>query len=144
MIACYCYAFPYFYNRQGFETERPALITPHLHLAPDYIHNIAERPHQLSAFDVCLKHTDNDWHVPLIVRTSAHATRNKRTRGQQSKDLRNQRYRDWMYGRSRDSDWNQPSQSRYYGGYPRQDHGPYSRSSWSSGQRWDGWYGGWR
>ena len=39
-----------FYNRQGFETERPALITPHLHLAPDYIHNIAERPHQLSAF----------------------------------------------------------------------------------------------
>jgi len=64
-----------FYNRQGFETERPARITPHLHLAPDYIHNIAERPRQLSCFDVCLKQTDNDWHIPLIVRTSAYQTR---------------------------------------------------------------------
>ena len=26
-----------FYNRQGFDTERSERITPHLHLAPDYI-----------------------------------------------------------------------------------------------------------
>ena len=28
--------------------------------------------------------TDTDWHAPLIVRVSAHATRNKRTRGTQA------------------------------------------------------------
>jgi len=60
-----------FYNRQGFDTERPERITPHLHLAPDYIHNISERPRQLFCYDVCLKPSDNDWHIPLIVRTSA-------------------------------------------------------------------------
>ena len=127
-----------FYNRQGFDTERPERITPHLHLAPDYIHNISERPRQLSCYDVCLKPSDNDWHIPLIVRTSAYATRNKRTRGQYSQDLRYQRYRDFQ-NRS-----NQYNQSRYYGSYQRQDHGPYSRSSSSSGQRWENWYGGWR
>ena len=87
-----------FYNRQGFDTGRPERITPHLHLAPDYIHNISERPRQLSCYDVCLKPSDNDWHIPLIVRTSAYATRNKRTRGQYSQDLRHQRYRDfWIF-----------------------------------------------
>ena len=129
-----------FYNRQGFDTERPERITPHLHLAPDYIHNISERPRQLSCYDVCVKQTENDWHIPLIVRTSAYATRNKRTRGQHSQDLRHQRYREYWYRSER----NQPSYSRYYGGHQRQDHGPYSRSSSSSGQRWDNWYGGWR
>ena len=82
-----------FYNRQGFDTDRPERITPHLHLAPDYLHNVSERPRQLLGYDVCLKPSDNDWHIPLIVRTSAYSTRNKRTRGQFSQDLRYQRYR---------------------------------------------------
>ena len=29
------------------------------------------------------------------------------------------------------------NQSRYHGSYQRQDHGPYTRSSSSSGQRWE-------
>ena len=127
-----------FYNRQGFDTERPAKITPHLHLAPDYLHNVSERPRQLLGYDVCLKPSDNDWRIPLIVRTSAYSTRNKRTRGQFSQDLRYQRYRDYQ-NRSY-----QYQQSRYHGSYQRQDHGPYARSSSSSAQHWDGWYGGWR
>ena len=53
-----------FYNRQGFDTDRPGRITPHLHLAPDYLHNVSERPRQLSCYDVCLKPSDNDWHIP--------------------------------------------------------------------------------
>ena len=127
-----------FYNRQGYDTARPAMITPHLHLAPDYLHNVSERPRQLSCYDVCLKPSDNDWHIPLIVRTSAYATHNKRTRGQFSQDLRNQRYRDWQ-NRSY-----QYQQSRYHGSHHRQDHGPYSRASSSTGKHLDGWYGGWR
>ena len=42
----------------------------------------SERPRQLLGYDVCLRPSDNDWHIPLIVRTSAYSTRNRRTRGQ--------------------------------------------------------------
>ena len=55
-----------FYNRQKFETDRPARIIEDLHLAPDYLHSVSERPRQLLGYDVCLKPSDNDWHIPLI------------------------------------------------------------------------------
>ena len=85
------------------------------------------------------KPSDNDWHIPLIVRTSAYSTRNKRTRGQGALDLRHQRCREYL-----DRSYQYQQQSRYHGYW--QDHGshPYTRSSSSSGQNWDGWYGGWR
>ena len=70
-----------FYNRQQYTAERPPRIVEELCLAPDYIHNVSERPRQLSNYDLC---QDTDWHAPLIVRVSAHATRNKRTRGTQA------------------------------------------------------------
>ena len=128
-----------FYNRQKYETERPARISDDLHLAPDYLHSVSERPRQLLGYDVCLRPSDNDWHIPLIVRTSAYSTRNKRTRGQAAQDLRHQRYREYQ-----DRSYQYQQQSRYHGDW--QDHGahPYSRSSSSSGRNWDGWYGGWR
>lgn len=125
------------------QQRRILRITEELCLVPDYIHNVSERPRQLSNFDLCLKPTDTDWHIPLIVRVSAHATRNKRTRGTQAQGQQNQRYRDWFYNRQDDSRQCH-SQGRYYGGSQRHDYGPYSRSSSSSGHRWDGWYGGWR
>ena len=127
-----------FYNRQQF-TDRPEYVTSELHLAPDYMHNVSERPRQLKGYDICVNPQDCDWHIPLIVRTSAYATRNKRTRGQAAQDLRHQRYREYQ-----DRSYQYQQQSRYHGYW--QDHGshPYSRSSSSSGQNWDGWYGGWR
>ena len=84
-----------FYNKQRFDAERPPPIVRNLNLAHDYLHNISERPRQLSTYDLCLKSLDCDWHIPLIVRVSAHATRNKRTRGPQAQDQRNRRYREW-------------------------------------------------
>ena len=128
-----------FYNRQKYETERPERISDDLHLAPDYMHSVSERPRQLLGYDVCLRPSDNDWHIPLIVRTSAYSTRNKRTRGRDAQNLRNQRYREYQ-----DRSYQYQQQSRYHGYW--QDHGahPYARSSSSQGQNWDGWYGGWR
>ena len=128
-----------FYNRQNYETERPERISNDLHLAPDYMHSVSERPRQLLGYDVCLRPSDNDWHIPLIVRTSAYSTRNKRTRGRDAQNLRNQRYREYQ-----DRSYQYQPQSRYHGYW--QDHGahPYARSSMSQGQNWDGWYGGWR
>ena len=41
-----------FYNRQQYTAERPPRITEELCLAPDYIHNVSERPRQLSNFDL--------------------------------------------------------------------------------------------
>ena len=117
-----------FYNRQKFDTDRPEYITLELQLAPDYLHNVLERPRQLSGYDVCLKPTHNNWRIPLVVRTAAYATRNKRTRGQFSQDLRYQRWREYQ-NRSY-----QQQQSRYYGSH---NHGPYARSSSSSGQHWE-------
>ena len=37
-------------------------------LAHDYLHNVLERPRQLSNYDLCLRQTDCDWHRPFIVR----------------------------------------------------------------------------
>jgi len=71
-----------FYKKQRYTAERPPPTVENLCLAPDYIHNVSERPRQLSCYDICLGPSDTDWHVPLIVIVSAHATRNKRTRGQ--------------------------------------------------------------
>ena len=128
-----------FYNRQRYETERPERISDDLFLAPDYMHSVSERPRQLLGYDVCLRPSDKDWHIPLIVRTSAYSTRNRRTRGQDAQNLRNQKYRDYQ-----NRSYQYQQQSRYHGSW--QDHGshPYARSSSSQGQHWDGWYGGWR
>ena len=117
-----CCAISVFYNRQKYETERPTRISDDLHLAPDYLHSVSERPRQLLGYDVCLRPSDNNWHIPLIVRTSAYSTRNKRTRGQAAQDLRHQRYREYQ-----DRSYQYQQQSRYHGYW--QDHGahPYSR-----------------
>lgn len=84
-----------FYNKQQYDVERPSLMVRNFWLAQDYIHNISERPRQLSTFDLGLKTLDADWRVPLLVRVSAYATRNKRTRGQAAQSVRNQRFRSW-------------------------------------------------
>lgn len=133
-----------FHNKQQYTAERPPKIVDHLCLAHDYIHNISERPRQLSTYDLCLKRLDGDWHVPLIVRVSAHATRNKRTRGALAQGQRNQRYRDWWNSYERQEPHHFQNYGRYYGEYHRQDAGPYTRASSSSGHQWDAWYGGWR
>ena len=134
-----------FYNRQQYTAERAPRIVEDLCLATDYIHNVSERPRQLSTYDLCLKSSGTDWHAPLIVRLSSRATRNKRTRGTQAQGQRNQRYRDWWY---RQDEYQEPHHHRHYGRYygpsHTQDTGPYSRASSSSGHQWDGWYGGWR
>ncbi len=94
-----------FYNKH-LSDERPRPIVQDRALAHDYIHNVLDRPSQLSNYDVCLKHSDCDWHRPLIVRISSHATRNKRTRSSQSQYNMYERY-----------------QERYH----RRDTGPYDR-----------------
>lgn len=161
-----------FYNKQNFEVPRPKLLTDRFHLAHDYLHSVSERPRQLSVFGLCLGVNDCDWHSPLVCRISAHAIKNKRTRGPEAQENRNQRYRSWasqsekgQKGKGKgkrppreeqqwtDQQWYQDRgfqedhyqhpTSRYYG--DRQ--GPYpSRGSSSSSQapRWEGWYGGLR
>ena len=57
-------------------------------LATDYIHNELERPKQLTNYDLRLRRTADDCHLPLIVRVHAHATRNFRTRSFQSQAKR--------------------------------------------------------
>ena len=69
-----------FYNKQQPENERPPTLIPDRELAHDYLHSIAERPRQLSNYDLRLGQTDCDWHRPLIVRVHAFHLRNKRTR----------------------------------------------------------------
>ena len=71
-----------------FYWSRPEPLLASSRLAQDYIHNELERPKQLSNFDLCLKATDGDWHLPLIFRARAHATRNLRTRSQGSQAKR--------------------------------------------------------
>ena len=152
------------YNKQEFDVPRPNLLTDQFHLAHDYLHNVSERPRQLSNYDLCLGLFDCDWHLPLVCRISAHAIKNKRTRGPEAQEHRNQRYRSWA---SRQGKGQQPSRndqqwtdqqwyqdqgfqedhyhhptSRYYS-----RHGPYTShgsSSSSTAPRWEGWYGGLR
>ena len=70
-----------FYNKQRSKKERPPILVRGRELAHDYLHNILERPRQLSNHDLCLRQTDCDWHRPLIVRLHAFHLRNLRTRG---------------------------------------------------------------
>ena len=65
-----------FYNKQKTESERPPKLIRQRELAHDYLHSIAERPRQLSNYDLCLGQTDCDWHLPLIVRVHAYHLRN--------------------------------------------------------------------
>lgn len=124
------------YNKQQFDAERPQPILDDSWLARDYLRNVLEQPRQLWNYDMCLRHTDGDWHIPLIVPVSAHATRNKRTRGPEAQGQRRERYHDWV---QRQCQYQTRQYGRHYGGYPRQDTCPYSRSS---GSELDGWYGG--
>ena len=124
-----------FYNKQETEDEPQPLIVADRFLSHDYSHNVLERPRQLSNYDLCLKQTDADWHLPLIVRIHAHFMRNWRTRGpgsqakraEQQRECQRQAEGDQQYGRY--NDW--------YGG---QDTGPYSRRA--TGSQYRGWYGG--
>ena len=77
-----------FYNKQLSENERPPVLVPDRRLAHDYLHNILERPRQLSNYDLCLRQTDCDWHRPLIVRVHAFHLQNKRTRSSASQQNR--------------------------------------------------------
>ena len=162
-----------FYNQQNFDVERPPKLTRHLSISHDYLHNISERPRQLTTFDLCPKTMDSDWHLPLICRISSHATKNKRTRGPDSQGYRQQRYRDWrnrqdQQWRGHPPTWNEQQwtdqhwtdQQWYQDQGCQEDHyrhptgryyerpGPYtshgSSSSSSAAPRWEGWYGGLR
>ena len=54
-----------YYNKQCHEQQRPPKLGEDRALAHDYLRNVLGRPRQ-SNFDVCLKHTDGDWHRPLL------------------------------------------------------------------------------
>ena len=117
-----------FYNKQRSQEERPPKLIQQREIAHDYLHNIAERPRQLSNYDLCLGQTDCDWHLPLIVRVHAYHLRNKRTRStasQQNRQAAAQRRQASSYG-------------RHTGWYEREreDTGPYARG------HYPGWYGG--
>ena len=135
-----------FYNKQKFQVDRPPALTNEFSMSHDYIHSVSERPRQLTVYDLCLRATDTDWHSPLLVRVNSHALKNKRTRGPDAQNYRNQRYRAYQAQSNWSDDWNQPS--RYYG----EREGPYTSQSSSSnwreprwqGQQWEGWYGGHR
>ena len=73
-----------FYNKQNFEQARLPHLVPDRALAHDYLHDVLERPRQLSNYDLCLC----DWHLPLIVRIHAYQMRNFRTRGPDSQNRR--------------------------------------------------------
>ena len=77
-----------FYNKQQFEEPWPPLLVPEQRLAHDCLHNVIDRPHKLSNYDLCLRHTDPAWHRPLAGRVSAYATKNKRTRGEDAQRRR--------------------------------------------------------
>ena len=135
-----------FYNKQKFQVDRPPALTNEFSMSHDYIHSVSERPRQLTVYDLCLRATDTDWHSPLLVRVNSRALKNKRTRGPDAQNYRNQRYRAYQAQSNWSDDWNQPS--RYYG----EREGPYTSQSSSSnwreprwqGQQWEGWYGGHR
>lgn len=151
-----------FFNKQDFEVPRPNVLTDQFTISHDYLHSVSERPRQLSNYDLCLGLFDCDWHLPLICRISAHAIKNKRTRGPEAQDVRNQRFRSWASrqgkgkGKGRqpyrddqewtDQQWYQDQgfqedrydhpTSRYYGDRP----GPYaSYGSSSSSSRTPQW-----
>ena len=84
-----------FYNKQDFDVPRPPILTDQFHLSHDYIHSVSERPRQLTVYDLCLGMNDCDWHLPLVCRINSHALKNKRTRGAEAQDARNQRYKSW-------------------------------------------------
>lgn len=84
-----------FYNKQDFKVERPKILHDEFTISHDYIHSISERPRQLTNYDVCLGRFDTDWHLPLVCRVTPHALKNKRARGPEAQDARNQRYRTW-------------------------------------------------
>ena len=147
-----------FYNKQKFQVKRPPVLTDEFCMSHDLIHSVSERPRQLTVYDLCLRFSDTAWHSPLLVRVNSHALKNKRTRGPDAQNYRNQRYRfrqqeqsnwqdDWyQQGRyfGEGDDWYQ--QGRHYG----EREGPYTSQSSSSnwreprwhGQQWEGWYGG--
>ena len=163
-----------FYNKQEFTTERPKMLMNEFSYSHDYLHSISERPRQLSVYDLCLGINDCDWHLPLVCRITAHAIKNKRTRGPEAQQQRNQRFRSWSSGKGGTEkgkgkghqhhreeqqqwdDWHwyqdrgfqehryEHPTGRYYG----DRRGPYpshgSSSSSSRPQRWEGWYGGTR
>lgn len=135
-----------FYNKQKFEVPRPNALTDQFSMSHDYIHSISERPRQLTVYDLCLRATDLDWHLPLVVRINSHAMKNKRTRGPDAQENRNQRFRNWRRQSNWSDQWSQSS--RHYG----ERTGPYTSQASSSNYReprweeprWEGWYGGLR
>ena len=109
-----CYAFSLFYNKQKFQVDRPPVLTDEFSMSHDYIHSVSERPRQLTVYDLCLRFSDTDWHSPLLVRVNSHALKNKRTRGPDAQNYRNQRYRSRQQAQSNwQDDWNQ--HGRHYG-----------------------------
>ena len=126
-----------FYNKQQFKQERPAPLIENRRFAHDYMHNIAERPRQLSNYDLCLGQTDGDWHRPLIVRVHAFHYKNKRTRSSTSQWNRQEA----AWRRQERIEHGRGSYGRHTGWYEQrnEDTGPYARSS---GSGYPGWYGG--
>ena len=108
----------WFYNKQRHQGQRPPKLVNDRALAHDYLHNVLERPRQLSNYDVCLKCTDGDWHRPLLVRIHAYHMRNWRTRGPVSQ--KTNRFEAQWKRQERE----EPTYGRNTGGYHRQDSGP--------------------
>ena len=138
-----------FYNKQKFQVDRPPALTNEFCMSHDLIHSVTERPRQLTVYDLCLRFSDTDWHSPLLVRVNSHALKNKRTRGPDAQNYRNQRYRSRQQAQSNwQDDWYQ--QGRYYGEgddwYQQSRHygereGPYTSQSSSSNWREPRWHG---
>ena len=112
-----------YYYKQQHKVERPRPLLDNSALARDYTHNVLERPKQLSNFDLCLKHADADWRLPLVVRVHAHSTRNMRTRSHTSQTRRRERHAERGHGRQPGRQYQRDDDDRYYG--------PYARSSGS-------------
>ena len=126
-----------FYNKQQFKQDRPPPLIENRRIAHDYLHNIVERPRQLSNYDLCLGQTDGDWHRPLIVRVHAFHLKNKRTRSSTSQWNRQEA----AWRRQERTEQGRGSYGRDTGWYEQrfEDTGPYARSS---GSGYPGWYGG--
>lgn len=114
-----------FYNKQNFETPRPKILTDQFTLAHDYIHSFAERPRQLSVFDLRLGINNCEWHLPLVCRITAHAIKNKRTRGPEAQENRNQRYRSWSSGKGKGQQYTRDEQQQWTDQQWYQDQGFY-------------------
>lgn len=88
-----------FYNKQENDGQRPVPLNNNSFLSFDYLHSKIEPPEQLQKVDLCLRHSDAAWHLPLLAFASSHANRNKRQRSEDSELNRAQQRRENQKGK---------------------------------------------